>query len=792
MSRTPPSLRPVLRAAGLAVVAAALVPAAPHAFAQDAVASAKEKVVVIGFDGLAADRVERLMDEGKMPAFAALRAKGGYSRLATSNPAQSPVSWASIVTGGNPGETGIPDFLQRGLVPMPQSEADRDAGRPAVMRRDPSSIAFAHAEVAEREVLSDLQRVLVISGAAVLGAVAGLGIAFALGTRNRAWRKGRRFEALLSGGAAVGALVAFGGLRLVPDKVPTARSLRGGEPLWVTLDKAGVRTVNLEAPMCFPPDTMENGCCMAGLGVPDMAGSWGSFSLWSDDPAGASATETAGVGYFVDPRAPSFDIVVAGPVNKLLTPAAVAAIDADAKKERHVREISFGWTKAERRASETRELRIQQRKRLTAHLGVAIRRGQGATVTLQDGSTRELAPGVWSDLLPVSFRMSPLTTLHGRLRLLLDDAGSQEPPRPFRLFSGQVQWDPTALPPNVSLSSPRDFAAELERANGPMENIGWPEQTNAVKDDFLTDRAFVDHTYLLLKAREAKFRQQLAKGDFGLLFALFAEPDRVQHALYRHVDPQHALHDPEQAKIFGGEIDRIYVEADRIVGDAIRLAPPGTRVVVISDHGFAPFRRGVNLNMWLRSKGFQAIQGDDVAGSVADIAGGEFFTNVDWERTKAYGFGLGGIYLNLAGRERGGSVPITEADAVLDRIAAELSELKDEDGTKVVRKVYRGSEIFRGSRVAEMPDLVVGFEWGYRVSWQGTIGGKDAAIITPNKLRWSGDHCSVDPDLVPGVILSTTGIAPGAKPHVVDVAPSVLGFFGLTPTTPHGKDVLVR
>ena len=65
---------------------------------------------------------------------------------------------------------------------------------------------------------------------------------------------------------------------------------------------------------------------------------------------------------------------------------------------------------------------------------------------------------------------------------------------------------------------------------------------------------------------------------------------------------------------------------------------------MLSDHGFTSFRRGVNLNAWLRDNGYLHLKEDATVG-------GPFFEGVDWSRTRAYAFGLGGFYLNSKGRE---------------------------------------------------------------------------------------------------------------------------------------------
>jgi len=71
------------------------------------------KVIVLGMDGLHPPLVERLMAEGKLPAFSRLRETGAYRHLATSNPSQSPVAWSTLATGCNPGHHGVFDFIRR-------------------------------------------------------------------------------------------------------------------------------------------------------------------------------------------------------------------------------------------------------------------------------------------------------------------------------------------------------------------------------------------------------------------------------------------------------------------------------------------------------------------------------------------------------------------------------------------------------------------------------------------------------------------------------------------------------
>jgi predicted AlkP superfamily phosphohydrolase/phosphomutase len=71
------------------------------------------QVVVVGFDGLDPRIFERLLAAGALPAFARVREAGGYGRVATTLPAQTPVAWSTFATGTNPGGHGIYDFIRR-------------------------------------------------------------------------------------------------------------------------------------------------------------------------------------------------------------------------------------------------------------------------------------------------------------------------------------------------------------------------------------------------------------------------------------------------------------------------------------------------------------------------------------------------------------------------------------------------------------------------------------------------------------------------------------------------------
>jgi predicted AlkP superfamily phosphohydrolase/phosphomutase len=236
---------------------------------------------------------------------------------------------------------------------------------------------------------------------------------------------------------------------------------------------------------------------------------------------------------------------------------------------------------------------------------------------------------------------------------------------------------------------------------------------------------------------------------------------------------------------------KAYKQMDEIVGEARRLAGPEALLMVLSDHGFSSFRRGVNYNTWLVRNGLMRLRGQSESADLEKLFDTrDLFPNVDWSRTKAYALGLGSIYVNLAGREREGNVaPGPEYEAVVRTIRDGLESLVDpETGERPVSRVWRRDEIYApGFDARLIPDLRAGNALNYRVSWQTTLGGIPPETVEDNRKAWSGDHCSTDPDLIPGVLFSSRPMMT-TSPAMADVMPSILARLGLPrPKGLHGR-----
>ena len=141
--------------------------------------------------------------------------------------------------------------------------------------------------------------------------------------------------------------------------------------------------------------------------------------------------------------------------------------------------------------------------------------------------------------------------------------------------------------------------------------------------------------------------------------------------------------------------------------------------------------------------------------------------------------GFAGIYLNLAGRESNGIVKAgKEAEHILGQLDAELRRARDpESCATMIRSVYLTRDAYSGPHAADGPDLLVGFEPGYRASWQTALGGAPANVVVDNDKLWAADHL-VDPTAVPGVLATNVPVTT-TKPTCVDLAPTVLACLGL-------------
>jgi predicted AlkP superfamily phosphohydrolase/phosphomutase len=670
-----------LATAALAVAAVSL---ACSGTATRSASTYKQKLIILGFDGMDPHLLGKWMAEGRLPNIAALAKRGGFYPLQTTHSPESPTAWASFATGVNAGKHNIYDFLVRDTTTyLP------DLG---MVTRTPPKFLFNY----------------------------------------------------------------------LPISKPKLTSIRGGTSFWVTAGRHGVRSDVLTVPVTFPPEDVEHGFMLSGLPLPDIRGTMGTFSYYATDLSRYEEgnTEMGGILKRLVFEGDTASSELEGPPSPIVKqkieairrkgPALTESDKAQLAELQAVQDVRVPFTLQWNRAARTAAISIE-----------------GQTIALEQGK--------WTPWIDLTFRVNFIVRLHGMVQMLLVNAGNE-----LQLYVSPVNFKPDQPP--VPMSSPADFSAALYREIGNYRTLGWAEATWALNEGRMDEKTFMDDLMVAFDDRARVILHRVDAGDWDLLVGVIESTDRVQHMMWRLIDPQHPLYDAALAARFGDAIERVYRRADDFVGEVVKRAGPDVPVMIVSDHGFHSWRKAVNLDTWLVQNGYMVLKGQQPGDKkLADLfGGGTFWENVDWSRTRAYAMGIGQIYFNLRGRESQGIVsPGTEAAALADELSAKLKTMTDpDDGTAIIRAVYKRDDIYTGPYLQNASELQVGMNEGYRVSWQTTLGGSPPGIVYKNDRKWSADHGGYDYAITSGILVSSRPIGTG-DPRIIDLAPTVLRYFGI-------------
>ena len=517
---------------------------------------------------------------------------------------------------------------------------------------------------------------------------------------------------------------------------PKVINLRRGTTIWEVLSGAGVPSAVVRCPCTYPPDTMK-GRLLAGMGVPDIRGGLGTATFYTT----ASS---------VTPRE-SEQVVALGRGDEIASHL-IGPRNPKAKDDMRA-PVTFEVD----RAARTVTLRSEGRPNVLV-----------------------LREGVWSDWLSVKFKAGLLQSVAGVMRLLLVRLDPE-----LEMYASPVNFDPTA--PMFPISHPWEYSTELAKTLGNYYTTGMVEDHTGLSNERFSEEAYLAQCDDVMRERERMLNHELDRFREGLLYCLFDTPDRLQHMFWRFGEPGHPANREDDARrsAMAAVIRDHYKACDALVGRVLERIDDDTLVIVLSDHGFNSFQRGVHLNAWLREHGYLTLKPGIAPGHEA----GEFFKNVDWGRTRAYALGIGSIYLNVHGREAEGVIEKTQADSLAQEIATGLTGLIDsERGSQAIRSAKTVRDLYAGAYVDEAPDVMVGFAAGYRASWTTALGGIPAALFEDNVKRWGGDHI-IDPALVPGVLFMNRAFD-GSGARLVDLAPTIIRALGaVVPGVMEGRDL---
>jgi predicted AlkP superfamily phosphohydrolase/phosphomutase len=540
----------------------------------------------------------------------------------------------------------------------------------------------------------------------------------------------------------------------IPLGKPELRLLRKSKPFWKILGEHNIWSTVLRVPITFPPEKFK-GAQLSAMCVPDLLGTQGTFIFLTTRPGGEAIKE--------------------GGIRVHLSPNGAGATHAPSAG-------AGAATRFETELTGPENDLVEGNPPMKIPVLIEIDRAANQVHVSLDGERHTLQPGKLTDWIDIAFKAAPGMKIRGICRLLVTEMGAH-----FGLYVTPISFDPEK--PAMPVSHPSYYSTYLAKKIGKFSTLGLAEDTWALNEGIIDDGAFLQMTYDIDKEREDMFFAALDKLRKGALVCVFDATDRIQHMFWRYLEDGHpaavaaakaraAVDRSNGGTGEAGEpehkdaIERLYIHNDELVGRVMERMGDGDLLVVCSDHGFNSFRRGVNLNTWLHQNGYLHLE-DGVDGSA------EWLRGVDWSRTKAYAIGLTGIFLNLAGREERGIVqPGKEAQALKDELIGKITGLVDEEKSEIgIRELFDTHKLYFGPYLDNAPDLLVGYNAGYRCSWDMATGVVAGNVFEDNTKAWSGDHC-IDPRIVPGVVFCNRKIDV-EDPALIDIAPTALQQFGI-------------
>jgi predicted AlkP superfamily phosphohydrolase/phosphomutase len=504
-----------------------------------------------------------------------------------------------------------------------------------------------------------------------------------------------------------------------------AELLRGGRAFWQILEDYDVPATIVQIPSNFPPAPTSQRT-LSGMGTPDIQGTYGIFSFYTTQKL--ELEPDIGGGKITSVRLDNncFKSVLEGPANSF-------------RKSGVLTQIPFQVFVDP--VSPVAKIQIQDHEFI-------------------------LKQGEWSEWKRVSFPLIPTQSVAGICQFYLKQV------RPdFQLYISPVNIDPAA--PALPISTPPEYSGELAKHLGPFFTKGLPADTKALDHGALDYEEFLAQDESVLKESLELFEYELKRFESGVWFHYFSSSDQRQHMFLRLADKTDPHYDSALGEKFGSAVEHVYQQMDEVLARAMAKVDRDTVLMVMSDHGFAPFRRSFNLNTWLLQNGYHQVSDPSLQESA------EYFSNTDWSGTRAYALGINGLYLNMNGREGMGIVnPGGESEALVREIAAKLETIVDPlTGLKPVSRAYPARQMYHGPFADQAPDIIVGYSRGYRASWATPLGRMPKEILEDNKNKWGADHC-MDPELIPGILFVNREIR-AEKPALFDLTATILDAFNV-------------
>jgi len=340
-----------------------------------------------------------------------------------------------------------------------------------------------------------------------------------------------------------GRAFSIGPYRL-PLSAGKVRNFRQARPFWQYLSDHGIHSSIIRMPTNFPPVECE-GESLAGMGTPDLRGTFGTFTFFTDAPTARSRMVPGGQTVKVSVDRYRARMRLEGPPNTLRKDHAVAAIDIVAD----------------------------------------IDPTDGAARFTVEDEQFILRQGEWSGWIQAHFPLIPVVkSATGMFRIY----AKQLQPR-FEVYVSPINLDPSA--PELPITAPESFSKTLAHVVGPFYTQGMAQDTAAFRQHVFTRAEYETQSREVSEEHLSVFRYALKQFKDGLLFYHFFGVDQNSHMLWGKYED---------------ELLETYKLVDRTLG-WVRECAGNATLIVMSDHGFTSFDRAVHLNTWLMREGFLTL-----------------------------------------------------------------------------------------------------------------------------------------------------------------------------------------
>jgi predicted AlkP superfamily phosphohydrolase/phosphomutase len=338
-------------------------------------------------------------------------------------------------------------------------------------------------------------------------------------------------------------------LPIGPYLLPLGRGkvevFRSGQPFWKILAEKGVRVTVLRMPTNFPPLPVHDEE-LSGMGTPDLRGTFGTFTFYTDKPGENEHETAAGRIVPVALKDHQASLRLLGPANSLRRDHADTFIDIAVSVDPRARAARF--------------------------------EAQGRQFVLAEGE--------WSSWIHAKFTLIPgLKSVAGMFRVYAKELG----PR-FQVYISPVNIDPAE--PEMPITTPPEYGRQLVEAVGPFYTQGMPEETAALREGYFNLTEYKAQSRLVSEEHLRILRYAVERFQDGVLFFHFFGIDQDSHMMWgRHE----------------GELLDTYRTVDRTIGWVMAHARDA-QLIVMSDHGFSTFDRAVHVNTWLAEHGFLMLK----------------------------------------------------------------------------------------------------------------------------------------------------------------------------------------